>query len=70
MENPARSTPRLFLLSIALGLVIFPCFGLLLTPCAGLEEDEMLFVYNLWHPEISRNSVSIFKLRMPLMVMS
>ncbi len=76
--NPLSGTPeksaavpkRLFLLSTGLGLLIFLSFGLLLLPWAGLEEDEVLFVYNLWHPEISRESVSIFKLRMPLILMS
>ena len=62
--------PCLFLLFVAGLLTVFISFGLLLAPRAGLEEDEVMFISNLWHPGQSRASVSILHRRMPLMMMS
>lgn len=68
--KPAASHSTLFWISSACGLLLFISVGIVLTPFAGLQADEVGFIYGLWHPETSMASISIFHHRMPLMMMS
>jgi hypothetical protein len=51
-------------------LLFFVGIGWILLHKAGMQADEVMFVYDLWHPQSAASLVSIFKHHMPLMLMS
>jgi 4-amino-4-deoxy-L-arabinose transferase-like glycosyltransferase len=59
-----------FTLIAGLSIVVFFIAGLLLLPLLGFEADEVMYVYNLWHPRSSVAWFSFFHHLMPSMLMS
>jgi hypothetical protein len=51
-------------------LLFFVGVGWILLHNAGLQADEVMFVYDLWHPQSAASLASVFKHHMPLMLMS
>jgi hypothetical protein len=51
-------------------LLFFVSIGWILLHNAGMQADEVMFVYDLWHPQSAASLASIFKHHMPLMLMS
>jgi 4-amino-4-deoxy-L-arabinose transferase-like glycosyltransferase len=60
----------LFPALVSLGILVFLVSGILLLPLLGFEADELMYVYNLWHPSSSVAWFSFFHHLMPSMLMS
>ena len=51
-------------------LLLFVGVGIALLRKAGTQSDEVMFVYDLWHPQSAASAVTLFGHSMPLMLMS
>lgn len=61
---------RSFILLSLPALLVFISSGWILLQKLGLQSDEVMFIYDLWHPQSAASWGSIFNHRMPLMLMS
>lgn len=53
-----------------LSLVLFLLCGLLLLPLVGFQTDEVMYVYNWWHPEQALSTIDLRHHQFPAMMMS
>jgi hypothetical protein len=57
-------------LAAAVAVALFLVSGLLLLPLTGFQYDEVMFVYELWHPEAAIATVGTHHHVLPSMMMS
>ena len=53
-----------------LSIVVFLIAGALLLPLLGFQADELMYIYDLWHPRSAVAWFSFFHHLMPSMLMS
>lgn len=68
--NAALPSPLTYPFLLSLGLIAFLISGIVILPLLGFEADEVMYVYDLWHPKSSAAWLSFFHHLMPYMLMS
>lgn len=70
IKAPADIRPLDLFFPAALALIaLFVASGLLLLPLPGFQADEVMFVYDLWHPEAALSKLGFHHHALPTMMM-
>ncbi len=66
---PAPLRFDIFIAYSALNVAVFLLAGLLLLPLTGFQTDEVMFVYDLWHPDSALSRIGVHHHFLPSMMM-